>query len=188
MFQSVPNQPAIENSKKNEKNEKIPLWLLFKPKQVENLREREKIKIIVPISSYPTRSREFHKSIKKIQKIKKHRFGFFSSQNRFAKAEKKRIEIIVKINSYPTHNIEFQKKKQKNSKIRKHYYGFFSSQNRVEKVEKEGKLKLSFRKVTNRLGIENSKKSRKKIQKIPKHHYGVFSSQNRLAKAEKKRK
>ena len=67
----------------------MPIWLLFKPKQVENLREREKIKIIVPISSYPTRSREFHKSIQKIQKIKKHRYGFFSSQNWLRTAEKK---------------------------------------------------------------------------------------------------
>ena len=32
--------------------------------------EREKIKIIVPISSYPTRYREFQKNSKKIKKKK----------------------------------------------------------------------------------------------------------------------
>ena len=49
--------------------------------------EREKIKIIVPISFYPTPYREFQKNSKK---IKKHHYGFFSSQNRFGNAEKER--------------------------------------------------------------------------------------------------
>ena len=43
----------------------------FKPKQVGKGREREQIKIIVPIRSYPTRNSEFQKNNKKIQKIKK---------------------------------------------------------------------------------------------------------------------
>ena len=42
------------------------------PKQVGKARERVKIKIIVPISSYPTRYKEFQKNSKKIEKIKKH--------------------------------------------------------------------------------------------------------------------
>ena len=69
----------------------MPLWLLFKPKRVGKGREREKIKIIVPINSYPTRNIEFQKNSKKIQKIKKkHHYGFVSSQNRLGMAEKER--------------------------------------------------------------------------------------------------
>ena len=54
--------------------------------------KREK-KIIVPISSYPTRNREFQNNSKKIKKIKKHHYGFFSSKNgtRLAEKEKKKI-------------------------------------------------------------------------------------------------
>ena len=40
------------------------------------------------MSSYPTCNREFQKNIQKIQKIKKHCYGFFSSQNKMGKAEK----------------------------------------------------------------------------------------------------
>ena len=47
----------------------------------ERPRKREN-KIIVLISSYPTRNREFQKNNKKIQKIEKHHYGFFSSQNK----------------------------------------------------------------------------------------------------------
>ena len=50
-------------------------------------RERAK-KTIVPIHSYSTGNRKFHKSGKKIQKIKEHHYGFLSSQNRLEKAEK----------------------------------------------------------------------------------------------------
>ena len=79
--------PSV-NSKKIQKIE-TPLWRLFKPKQVGKGQEREKIEIIVTINSYPTRNIEFReKKSKKIQKIKKHRYGFFSSQNWLAKAEK----------------------------------------------------------------------------------------------------
>ena len=42
------------------------------------------------MSFYPTWNREFQKNSKKIQKIKKHHYGFFSSQNRLGKAEKER--------------------------------------------------------------------------------------------------
>ena len=47
--------------------------------------ERENIKSIIPFRSYPTRNRKFQKNSKK---IKKHHYGFFSSQNRLGKAEK----------------------------------------------------------------------------------------------------
>ena len=50
--------------------------------------KKGKMKIIVPISSYPTSYGEFQKNRKK--KIKKHHYGFFSSQIRLGKAEKER--------------------------------------------------------------------------------------------------
>ena len=40
-------------------------------------KKREKKKKIVPMSSYPTRHKEFKKNIQKIQKIIKHDYGFF---------------------------------------------------------------------------------------------------------------
>ena len=52
------------------------------------------------MSSYPTRNRsdkflpdrnkKFQKNSKKIQKIKKHRYGFFSSQKRLGMADKEK--------------------------------------------------------------------------------------------------
>ena len=68
----------------------MKLWHPLIPKPVGKGREREKIKIIVPISSYPTRNREFQKNSKKFQKIKKHHYGFILGQNLKEKAEKKR--------------------------------------------------------------------------------------------------
>ena len=55
-------------------------------------RPRKREKKNVPISSYPTRNREFQKNSKKIQKIKKHHYGFFSRKNGMglAKKEKKK--------------------------------------------------------------------------------------------------
>ena len=44
----------------------------------------------VPFCSYPTRNRKFQKNSKKIQKIKKYHYVFFSSQNRLEKDEKGR--------------------------------------------------------------------------------------------------
>ena len=40
--------------------------------------------------SWPTRNRKLKKNSKKIQKIREHQRGFFSSQNRMGKAEKER--------------------------------------------------------------------------------------------------
>ena len=64
--------------------------LHFKTKQVGKGRERENIKFIVTFRSNPTRNRKFQKNSNKIQKIKKYRYVFFSSQNRFEKDEKMR--------------------------------------------------------------------------------------------------
>ena len=74
------------------------------------------IKIIVPISTNLTRYKELKNNEQKIQKIKKHHYGFFSSQNMLGKTEKEGKKIIVPISSYPTWNREFQKKYQENSK------------------------------------------------------------------------
>ena len=60
--------------------------------QVGKGRESEKIKIIVPFRSVPTRQvREHSKKIaKKLKKIKKYHYGFISGQNMLEKAEKER--------------------------------------------------------------------------------------------------
>ena len=77
------NRKFQKKDKEIQKNQKIPLWLHFKPKQVGKGREIEKIKIVVPFRSHPTRNRKF-------QKIKKSSYGFFSRQNRLEKADKVR--------------------------------------------------------------------------------------------------
>ena len=56
--------------------------------QVGIVREREKIEIIVPFRSNPTRNRKFQKNSKKIQKIKKYHYGHISSHNRMENSEK----------------------------------------------------------------------------------------------------
>ena len=60
--QFLPDSLQRIQKKQKKKNKKTSLWLLFKPKQVGKYRERQKIKIIVPISSYPTHYREFKKN------------------------------------------------------------------------------------------------------------------------------
>ena len=57
-----------------------------------------------------------------------------------------------------------------------------------KRMEKRENKKLSFRFVSTRCVIENSKKIAKKFKKIKKYHYGFISCQNRLEKDEKERK
>ena len=57
-------------------------------------RPRKGEKKIVPMSSYPTCNRKFQKNSKKFQKIKKHHYGFSSSQNKLGKAEKERKQKL----------------------------------------------------------------------------------------------
>ena len=103
--------------KKSKKIKKIPLQLLFKPKQVGKGREREKRKIIVPFRSYPTRNRKLQKNSKKFQKIKKIPFWLLFKPKQDGKGrERKKINIIVPLRSYSTSDRKFQKKQQKNSK------------------------------------------------------------------------
>ena len=58
----------------------------------ERPRKGEK-KIIVPINSYPTCNSEFQKNRKRIQKIKKHHYDFFSNHNGLVEAQKERKKI-----------------------------------------------------------------------------------------------
>ena len=53
----------------------------------DRLRMRGKKKIIILIRLNPTRNMDFQKNSKKIQKIKKHQYGFFSTQNGTGEAE-----------------------------------------------------------------------------------------------------
>ena len=70
-FYPTQNRKFQKNSKKIQeklkKKKKTQSWLLFKTKQVGKGREREKIKVIIPISSYPARNRKFQKIAKKFK-------------------------------------------------------------------------------------------------------------------------
>ena len=68
----------------------MALWHPFKPKQLGKGRERVKIKIIVPLRSYPMRNRKFQKNNKKIRKSKKYHYDVILSENRLEKDEKDR--------------------------------------------------------------------------------------------------
>ena len=92
------------------KIQKIQLWHHFKPKQVGKGCEREKIKIIVPLCSYPTGQRKFQKNDIKIQKIQL--WHHFKPKQVGKGCEREKIEIIVLFRSNPTRN----RKLQKNSK------------------------------------------------------------------------
>ena len=70
------------------------------------------------MSFYPTQNRKFKKNSKKIQKIKKHHYGFFSSQNKLGNAVKERIKFFVSINSYLTGNRKFKKNRDRKSVCR----------------------------------------------------------------------
>ena len=56
--------------------------------------KEKKRKNIVPINSYPIKNRKLKKKSKKIQKIKKHHYGFFSIQNGLGEADKERKKKI----------------------------------------------------------------------------------------------
>ena len=89
-FQHDAKQKVKKKQQKNLNIQKIPLLLHFKPKQAVKGRERENIKLIVMFRSNPTRNRKFQKKALKFKKLKKYRYVFFSSQNRFEKDEKGR--------------------------------------------------------------------------------------------------
>ena len=142
-FRSVTNQTGIENSKKIAKKFKKLKNIIrasFKAKTGRERQRKGEKKIIVPISSYSTRNREFRKNSNKIQKIKKYHYVFISNQNESGEAEKERKKnIIVTISSYPTRNRELKKNSKRIQKIKKHPNGFISSQNGSGEAEKEKK-------------------------------------------------
>ena len=106
----------------------MALWHPFKLKKFGKGREREKIKIIVPFRSFPTR-REIENS-KKIKKVKKYNYGFISSQKQVRKGgERDKIKIIGPFRSYTTRYRKFQKNSKKIRKVKKYHYGSISSQN-----------------------------------------------------------
>ena len=118
----------------------MALWHPFKPKQVGKSQEREKIKIIVPLRSYPTQNTKFQRNSKKIKKVKKYHYGYILNQKQVGKGgERVKIKIIVTFRSYPTCNLKFPKNCNKIKKIKIYHYGYISSHNRFEKDEKEGK-------------------------------------------------
>ena len=49
--------------------------------KAQRKRENKNCRFVL-FRSYPTRNRKFQKNSKKIQKVKKHHYGFFSRQNR----------------------------------------------------------------------------------------------------------
>ena len=68
------------------------------------------------MSFNPTRNRKFQKNSKK---IKKHHYGFFSSQNKLGKAKKgRKKKKIVPMSSDPTRNRKFQKNSKKIKEIK----------------------------------------------------------------------
>ena len=106
-----------KRQQKNSKNLKIPLWLLFKLKQVGKGREREKIKIIVPFRFHPTVQRKFQKNNKKIRKIKIYHYGIISSQNRLKRLRKRKNKNYRSVTFLHEGLEKISKKQQKNLKI-----------------------------------------------------------------------
>ena len=64
----------------------MALWHPFKPKQVGKGREKEKIKIIVTLRSYPMRNRKLQRNSKEIKKNTI--MASFRAKNRLEKEEK----------------------------------------------------------------------------------------------------
>ena len=110
----------------------------------DRLRVIQKKKVIVLIRSNPTRKRKFQKNCKEMQKIKKHHYGFISSENGMGQAEidTKKKKVIIPIHSKLTQNREFQKS---NKKIKNHPYGFIRSRNGTGQAESDTKKKKSYR-------------------------------------------
>ena len=74
-----------KKQQKNSKNERIPLRVHLKPKYDGKGREKQKIRIIVPFRSCQALNIKFKENSKKIQKIKKHHYGFISRKRRLEK-------------------------------------------------------------------------------------------------------
>ena len=104
-----------------------------------------------------------------MQKIKKHRCGFISSQNGMGQddSDTKKKKKNYRSNSFqPIWNREFPKNSKKMQKFEKHHYGFISSQNGTGQAENDTKKMLLFRSIPTRPGIGNSRKIAKKLKKL----------------------
>ena len=100
------------------KKKKKTIMASFKQKQVGKGREWVKIEIFVPSISYQIRNSELKKNSKKIQKIRKHQYGFFSGQNMLEKAEKEwKWKLLFR--SFPTRLLIENSEKKKAKKFKK---------------------------------------------------------------------
>ena len=81
------SQNRLGKAEKERKEKKKSFWCVPTRPVIENSKKSSK-KIIIPISSYPTRNREFQKNSKKIQIIEKHCYGFLSCENKLGKVDK----------------------------------------------------------------------------------------------------
>ena len=122
--------------KNNKKIKKYRCGFISSQNTLQKGYESEKIKIILPFHSYPTRDSKFQKNRKKIQKIKRYHYGYFSSFLVGKVRERAKIKIIVPFRSYPKRNRKYHKNSKKIQKIKKYRYGFILSQNRLENDEK----------------------------------------------------
>ena len=84
----------------------MALWHPFKPKQVGKGREKEKIKIIVPLRSYPMRNRKLQRNSKEIKKIPL--WLHFKPKQVGKCRERENIKSNVPFRSYPSRNRKFQ--------------------------------------------------------------------------------
>ena len=64
-FLPDPKQRIEKKKQKNSKNQKTPIWLLFKARTSRERPKSAKIKIIISIISNPTPNREFQKKQQK---------------------------------------------------------------------------------------------------------------------------
>ena len=115
------------------------MWFLFKPKQERTGWEWEKKNILVPIHSNPSRNKEFQKNSKKIWKMKKHRYGFFSSQNGMRQAYNERKKIFS-FWSIPTRPVIGNSKKiaKKFKKLKNIITASFQAKTRRERLRMWG--------------------------------------------------
>ena len=111
----------------------------------DSLRKRKKklsfrsviIQPVIENSKKIAKKLKFQKNSEKIQKIKKHHYGFFSSQNGMGLAEKEEKKLLFRsVTTRP--GIENSKKTSKKIlKIKKHHHVFISSQTGSGVAEKE---------------------------------------------------
>ena len=125
---------------------------------------------MVSFRSYPTRKTKFQKNCKKIQKIRKYRYGFIAIQNRQEKSEKE-TNSKLSFSFVPTRRvIENSEKIAKKFKIQKNTItNSFQVKVGWKRMRKrEIKITVPFRSCRTRV-IKFQKKQRKnsKNQKVP---------------------